>query len=129
MRGWQDGCPSCMGGCAHPTAAAGPSLTFPTADTFAPGSASPALPLSCLLFMAGGKNVPRPPFNMRTSPWNSPRRLNLMLGGFASQEFLCPHNAQLGFEKALGLKCNRKLDEPAQCWWTMGRGHVTMHGL
>lgn len=37
-----------------------------------------------------------------------------MLGGFASQEFLCPHNAQLGFEKASGLKCNRKLDKPAQ---------------
>lgn len=37
-----------------------------------------------------------------------------MLGGFASQEFLCPHNVQLGFEKASGLKCNRKLDKPAQ---------------
>lgn len=52
-----------------------------------------------------------------------------MQGGFASQEFLCPHNVQLGFEKALGLKCNRKLDEPAQRWQTMGRGHVTRHGV
>lgn len=73
-----------------------------------------------------------PPFNVRTITI-APERLKLMLGGvvgFASQEFLCPHNAQLGFEKASGLKCNRKLDKPAQRPADNGlRLPVIIHGV
>lgn len=53
-----------------------------------------------------------------------------MLGGFASQEFLCPHNVQLGFEKASGLKCNPKLDKPAKRLADNGlRLRVIIHGV
>lgn len=79
----------------------------------------PPLLLICLLFMAGGTEPPPAPHSPR-GPSPQPQKVEFNAGGFASQEFLRPHNAQLGFEKASGLKCNRKLDKPAQGPQTMG---------
>lgn len=104
----------CLG--TNPTAEPRTSLPVPAAVTLAaPGSPGPGAVLRCLSSACyswqGARSLPPPPIHRADHP-HSPRRLNLMLGGFASQEFLRPHNAQLGFEKASGLKCNRKLDKP-----------------
>lgn len=106
-----------------PLLSAGPAPESPLLSPWlhqAPPAPALSSAASHLLVIHGrGQGASPAPHSLR-GPSPQPQKVEFNAGGFASQEFLRPHNAQLGFEKASGLKCNRKLDKPAQGPQTMG---------